>query len=61
MSRPTQDTAIAKLTCLYGAITRYGRTFQFVPVHGLLILQSYNPGIAVTIPVWATSRSLAAT
>ena len=34
VSRPTQDTAIACLDYLYGAFTRYGPTFQTVPVLG---------------------------
>ena len=43
VSRPTQDTAIAKRTYLYGSFTLYGRTFQIVPVHCLL-------NIAVLLP-----------
>ena len=43
VSRPTQDTAIVKLTYLYGSFTLYGRTFQIVPVHCLL-------NIAVLLP-----------
>ena len=36
----------------------FSKSFQFFV---LRISQSYNPGIAVTIPVWAPSISLAAT
>ena len=31
--RATQDTAMVDGLCPYGAITRYGRSFQSVPVH----------------------------
>ena len=30
-------------------------------MHLKSMLQSYNPGVAVTTPVWASSRSLATT
>ena len=43
MSRPTQDTAIAKRTYLYGSFTLYGRTFQIVPVHCLLNIAVLQP------------------
>ena len=45
----------------YGAITRYGRAFQRVLILPARFLQSYNPGRAVTRPVWALPRSLATT
>ena len=39
-------------------MVEFSNPFQFFV---LRIAQSYNPGIAVTIPVWAYSISLAAT
>ena len=39
-------------------MVEFSKSFQFFV---LRIAQSYNPGIAVTIPVWAPSISLAAT
>ena len=46
----------------YGAITRCGRPFQnrSIRLHDTT-LWSYNPGRAVTRPVWAVPRSLATT
>ena len=61
MSRPTQDTTIPRRTCRYGTVTRYGVSFQILPVRRRLILWSYNPGLAVTTPVWALPISLATT
>ena len=43
VSRPTQDTAIVQLTCLYGPFTLFGRTFQIVPVHSRLIVAVLLP------------------
>jgi hypothetical protein len=45
----------------YGAITLSGRLSHTVQFRLTLIMWSYNPGIAVTIPVWALARSLATT
>ena len=45
-------------TGLSPAMAALSKAFQFIMVR---ILQSYNPGIAVTIPVWAGPISLAAT
>ena len=40
----------------------YRAASQLLPVHAnVTTSQSYNPGIAVTTPVWALSRSLATT
>ena len=46
----------------YQTVTVYGRTFQIVPLtmHATTPW-SYNPGNAVTLPVWALPRSLATT
>ena len=43
VSRHTQDTAIARLTYLYGPFTLYGRTFQIVPVHCYLNIAVLQP------------------
>ena len=61
MSRPTQDTTIPRRTCQYGTVTLCGVSFQILPVTCRIVLWSYNPGIAVTIPVWALPISLATT
>ena len=61
MSRPTQDTTTQQHTYQYGAVTLYGVSFQILPVNRRLVLWSYNPGIAVTTPVWALPISLATT
>lgn len=45
----------------YGAVTRSGRPSQTVRFDGSSKKGSYNPGFAVTKPVWATPRSLATT
>ena len=47
----------------YGAFTRCGRPFQSVPLTLTVgfVVRSYNPGSAVTDPVWALPRSLATT
>ena len=45
VSRHTQDTAIARLTYLYGPFTLYGRTFQIVPVHCRLNIAVLQPRI----------------
>ena len=61
MSRLTQDTAIYLQTYTYEAITlwlNFPVLFRFI---ANVILQSFNPEIAVTISVWAVSSSLAAT
>ena len=61
MSRPTQDTTAPRLIYRYGAVTRCGVSFQILPVHCRFALWSYNPGNAVTPPVWALPISLATT
>ena len=61
MSRPTQDTTIPRHTYQYGTVTPYGVSFQILPVRCRFILWSYNPGVAVTTPVWALPISLATT
>ena len=61
MSRPTQDTTIPRQAYRYGAVTLYSVSFQILPVRCRFILWSYNPGIAVTMPVWALPISLATT
>ncbi len=47
----------------YGAFTRCGRPFQSVPLtlKPRFVVRSYNPGSAVTDPVWPLPRSLATT
>ena len=61
MSRPTQDTTAPRQSYRYGAVTLYRVSFQILPVTCRFVLWSYNPGIAVTIPVWALPISLATT
>ena len=61
MSRPTQDTTAPQQSYRYGAVTLFGVSFQILPVTCRFVLWSYNPGIAVTIPVWALPFSLATT
>ena len=61
MSRPTQDSTIPRQVYRYGAVTLYSVSFQILPVRCRFILWSYNPGIAVTMPVWALPISLATT
>ena len=47
---------------VYGTITRYGPTFQKgSTTHMESTTQSYNPGTAETVPVWAVPCSLATT
>jgi hypothetical protein len=45
----------------YVALTRYGRLSQTLPLKLISKNLSYNPGVAVTTPVWALSGSLATT
>ena len=61
MSRPTQDTTAPRPPYQYGTVTRYGVSFQILPVRCRFALWSYNPGAAVTAPVWALPISLATT
>ena len=61
MSRPTQDTTIPRRSYRYGTVTLSGVSFQILPVHRRFVLWSYNPGAAVTAPVWALPISLATT
>ena len=62
VSRPTQVPLAYHTTYVYRTITVYGRTFQNVPLHDMITYErSYNPDIAVTIPVWALPRSIATT
>ena len=62
MSRGTRGHPRVTQGFAYGAITRYGRTFQTVllpiinPTSG-----PHNPGNTVVSPVWAVPLSLAAT
>ena len=63
MPRATQEIAYGYgLDFGYGAVTRYGRTFQTVFLSGAKSRRrrSYNPG-GTRPPVWALPRSLAAT
>ena len=58
---PTQDPSIsASLACtgLSPCFAALPNAFQFAQ---LRMLRSYNPGVAVTTPVWAVPRSLATT
>ena len=61
MSRPTQDTTAPRRACQYGTVTPYGVSFQILPVRRRFALWSYDPGVAVTTPVWALPISLATT
>ena len=61
MSRPTQDSTVSRRACQYGTVTPYGVSFQILPVRRRCTLWSYNPGLAVTKPVWALPISLATT
>ena len=59
--RATQDATMSALfacTGLSPSKARLSKRFQFIV---LPISWSYNPGTAVTVPVWAGPRSLAAT
>ena len=62
MSRGTRGHPRVTQGFAYGAITRYGRTFQTVllpiinPTSG-----PHNPGNTVVSPVWAVPLSLATT
>ena len=62
MSRGTRGHPRVDQNFAYGAITRYGGTFQ-----SLLLfftnptLGPHNPGITVVMPVWAVPLSLATT
>jgi hypothetical protein len=49
-------------TYVYEALTLYSRASHPVPLHCIIsVSQPYNPGHAVTWPVWALSLSLATT
>ena len=49
-------------TYVYEALTLYRQASHPVPLHCIIIIsQSYNPSHAVTLLVWALSRSLATT
>ena len=61
MSRPTQDPTVPRQTYRYGAVTLFGVPFQALPVRCRFTLWSYDPGVAVTTPVWALPISLATT
>ncbi len=62
VSRPTQVPQSHKRTCLHGAVTLCGRTFQTVPVRSLTIRsRPYNPQCAATHRVWALPLSIATT
>ncbi len=61
MTRPTQVLLRCSEVFTYGAVTRYGRPFQVVPLTNYNpILKSYNPE-KETFSVWAIPLSLAAT
>ena len=60
--RATQDSTTPRRPFVYGAVTRYGRPFQAVPLGRChTISWSYNPVTASTATVWATPLSLATT
>ena len=60
--RATQDTTTPRRPFVYGAVTRYGRPFQAVPLGRChTISWSYNPVTASTATVWAPPLSLATT
>ena len=62
MPRATQDTTTPRRPFVYGAVTRYGRPFQAVPLDCLRAISwSYNPVTASTATVWAPPLSLATT
>jgi hypothetical protein len=45
----------------YGIITLFDLLSHTVQLHVTSIMWSYNPGLALTNPVWALARSLATT
>ena len=60
--RATQDPTTPRRPFVYGAVTRYGRPFQAVPLDCLRAISwSYNPVTASTATVWAPPLSLATT
>ena len=61
MSRPTQDTDIIQVYFVYEAITHIAQLSNWFYYKLKQMFQSYNPKIAETILVWASSISLAAT
>ena len=62
MSRPTQDTAISYIIFKVRDYHPLRSDFPIVFLYmNTQISQSYNPGTAETIPVWAISTSLATT
>ena len=62
MPRATQDSTTPRRPFVYGAVTRYGRPFQAVPLDCLRAISwSYNPETASTATVWAPPLSLATT
>ena len=62
MPRATQDSTTPRRPFVYGAVTRYGRPFQAVPLDCLRAISwSYNPVTASTATVWAPPLSLATT
>ena len=62
VSRPTQGPFLYHRPCLYGGVTLYAPDFHPVPVRSMISLERpYNPGTAVTAPVWALSVSIATT
>ena len=60
--RPTQESSTVHDSFAYGILTLYDRLSHVVQLksHNQM-LRSYNPGLAVTNPVWARPRSLATT
>ena len=62
MSRPTQDTAISYIIFKVRDYHPLRSDFPIVFLYmNTQMSQSYNPGTAETIPVWAISTSLATT
>ena len=62
MPRATQDPTTPRRPFVYGAVTRYGRPFQAVPLGRFRAISwSYNPVTASTATVWAPPLSLATT
>jgi hypothetical protein len=60
--RPTQESSTVLLQFVYRTLTVYGRLSHVVQLRSNnQMLRSYNPGLAVTNPVWAPPRSLATT
>ena len=62
MSRGTRDTSSVNQGFAYGAITRYGRTFQTVQLPIINPMSGpHNPHATEVAQVWAVPLSLATT